>query len=98
MLDRLDDFRSAQESFEELRRAGDRSGLTTVYRTLQTLVDAGGSTSCGQAAARRCTGVVPPAATTITWCAATAGERWRLKDQPWRAGQNTSPKPTGSPN
>lgn len=34
-------FRSAQELHEWLRAGGDRVGLTTVYRTLQTLADAG---------------------------------------------------------
>jgi Fur family ferric uptake transcriptional regulator len=58
MLDRLDDFRSAQEIHEELRRSGDGTGLTTVYRTLQNLVDAGEvdvvRTSSGEAVYRRC--------------------------------------------
>ena len=34
-------FRSAQELHERLRVGGDRVGLTTVYRTLQSLADAG---------------------------------------------------------
>ena len=58
MLDRLDDFRSAQEIHEELRRAGDGIGLTTVYRTLQVLADAGEvdvlRTGTGEAVYRRC--------------------------------------------
>ena len=41
LLDTTDDFRSAQEIHEELRRNGDGVGLTTVYRTLQILADAG---------------------------------------------------------
>ena len=41
MLDTLSDFRSAQEIHEALRRSGDPIGLTTVYRALQSLVDAG---------------------------------------------------------
>ena len=36
-LDRLDDFRSAQEIHEVLRNQGDKVGLATVYRTLQSL-------------------------------------------------------------
>lgn len=36
-LEAHDDFRSAQELHEELRRQGDTVGLTTVYRTLQSL-------------------------------------------------------------
>lgn len=58
MLDRLHDFRSAQEIHEELRRAGDDIGLTTVYRTLQRLVEAGEvdvlRTDSGETAYRRC--------------------------------------------
>lgn len=40
-LDALDDFRSAQEIHELLKRRGERVGLTTVYRALQGLADAG---------------------------------------------------------
>jgi len=58
LLDRLDDFRSAQEIHEELRRAGEGIGLTTVYRTLQTLADGGEvdvlRTASGEAVYRRC--------------------------------------------
>ena len=34
-------FTSAQELYAELRRRGERVGLTTVYRRLQSLADAG---------------------------------------------------------
>ena len=58
LLDRLDDFRSAQDIHEELRRVGDGIGLTTVYRTLQSLADAGEvdvlRTGSGEAVYRRC--------------------------------------------
>lgn len=58
LLDELDDFRSAQEIHEELRRRGDSIGLTTVYRTLQALADAGDvdvlRASNGEASYRRC--------------------------------------------
>ncbi len=61
LLDRLDDFRSAQEIHEELRRVGEGIGLTTVYRTLQTLADGGEvdvlRTGTGEAVYRRCTSV-----------------------------------------
>jgi Fur family transcriptional regulator, ferric uptake regulator len=40
-LESVDDFRSAQEIHDLLRRRGDNVGLTTVYRTLQALADAG---------------------------------------------------------
>ena len=37
----LDDFRSAQQLHAELVSRGDAVGLTTVYRTLQALLEAG---------------------------------------------------------
>jgi Fur family ferric uptake transcriptional regulator len=39
-LQQLDEFRSAQEIHELLRRNGENVGLSTVYRTLQALADA----------------------------------------------------------
>jgi Fur family ferric uptake transcriptional regulator len=53
-----DDFRSAQEIHDQLRRGGDRVGLSTVYRTLQAMADAGEvdvlRSEAGEAAYRRC--------------------------------------------
>ena len=40
-LGRFDDFRSAQEIHELLKGADENVGLSTVYRTLQALADAG---------------------------------------------------------
>jgi Fur family ferric uptake transcriptional regulator len=58
LLDQVDDFRSAQELHEELRKRGQGIGLTTVYRTLQSLADAGEvdvlRTNSGEAIYRRC--------------------------------------------
>ncbi|PRY36128.1 Fur family transcriptional regulator [Umezawaea tangerina] len=58
LLDQLDEFRSAQELHEELRKRGEGIGLTTVYRTLQSLADAGEvdvlRTDSGEAIYRRC--------------------------------------------
>lgn len=58
LLDSIDDFRSAQEIHEQLRRNGEGIGLTTVYRTLQVLADAGEidmlRTGTGEAMYRRC--------------------------------------------
>jgi Fur family ferric uptake transcriptional regulator len=58
LLDQLDDFRSAQELHEELRKRGEGIGLTTVYRTLQSLADASEvdvlRTDSGEAIYRRC--------------------------------------------
>lgn len=41
VLSRVDGFRSAQELHELLRREGTAVGLTTVYRHVQALADAG---------------------------------------------------------
>src|SRR4029079_10419482 len=41
LLENLDDFRSAQELHDELRKRGEGIGLTTVYRTLQSMATAG---------------------------------------------------------
>ncbi|MDT7725975.1 MAG: Fur family transcriptional regulator, ferric uptake regulator [Actinomycetota bacterium] len=58
LLNEIDDFRSAQELHDELRKRGDGIGLTTVYRTLQSLSDAGEidvlRTGSGEAIYRRC--------------------------------------------
>ena len=52
------EFRTAQEIHDELRHRGDRVGLTTVYRTLQTMTDTGEldaiRTADGETAYRRC--------------------------------------------
>ncbi|GAB4013815.1 Fur family transcriptional regulator [Nocardioides ultimimeridianus] len=40
-LERADDFHSAQDIHDLLRHAGDKVGLATVYRTLQSMADAG---------------------------------------------------------
>lgn len=54
------DFRSAQELHELLRNRGEAVGLTTVYRTLQALSDAGEvdvlRTDEGESIYRRCSG------------------------------------------
>ena len=58
LLDTLDDFRSAQEMHDELRRRGENIGLTTVYRTLQSMAAAGMvdmlRTDTGESVYRRC--------------------------------------------
>ena len=57
-LDTADGFLSAQELHALLRSDGDRVGLTTVYRTLQSLADAGDvdalRSSDGEVRYRRC--------------------------------------------
>ncbi|GAB2747904.1 Fur family transcriptional regulator [Nocardioides pakistanensis] len=57
-LQSCDDFRSAQEIHELLRRNGENVGLSTVYRTLQALADNGDldvlRTEDGEAVYRRC--------------------------------------------
>ncbi|MCW2779819.1 MAG: zinc uptake regulator, Fur family [Marmoricola sp.] len=57
-LESFDDFRSAQEIHEILRGGGDTVGLSTVYRSLQALADAGEidmlRSEAGEAVYRRC--------------------------------------------
>ncbi|HYO41133.1 MAG TPA: transcriptional repressor [Nocardioidaceae bacterium] len=54
----VDDFRSAQEIHELLRRSAEQVGLTTVYRALQVLADNGEvdvlRSEGGEAMYRRC--------------------------------------------
>ncbi|WP_319633114.1 Fur family transcriptional regulator [Georgenia satyanarayanai] len=61
LLERTDDFRSAQQLHESLRDAGDAVGLATVYRTLQTMAETGEvdvlRTDDGEALYRRCESV-----------------------------------------
>ena len=58
LLDDTEGFRSAQEIHEKLRGRGEGIGLTTVYRTLQSLAEAGEvdvlRTANGEAVYRRC--------------------------------------------
>ena len=58
MLSDRHDFRTAQQIHDDLRRYGERIGLTTVYRTLQLMTDVGDldaiRTSDGETAYRRC--------------------------------------------
>lgn len=53
------DFRTAQQIHEQLRMGGDRVGLATVYRTLQSMAEGGEvdtvRTADGESAYRRCT-------------------------------------------
>lgn len=58
LLENVDEFRSAQELHDELRRRGEGIGLTTVYRTLTSMASAGLldtlRTDTGEAVYRRC--------------------------------------------
>lgn len=58
LLGRTEDFRSAQQLHEMLRTSGSTVGLATVYRTLQSLAEAGQvdvlRTDDGEALYRRC--------------------------------------------
>lgn len=58
LLEGIGEFRSAQELHDELRRRGENIGLTTVYRTLQTLSSAKLvdtlRTDTGESVYRRC--------------------------------------------
>ena len=57
-LDEGDEVRSAPDLYEVLKHRGDSVGLTTVYRTLQSLADAGEvdvlRNTDGEAVYRRC--------------------------------------------
>ena len=59
-LAEVDEFRSAQDLHDILKHRGDSVGLTTVYRTLQSLADAGEidvlRTGDGESVYRRCSG------------------------------------------
>jgi Fur family ferric uptake transcriptional regulator len=58
LLEEIDEFRSAQELHVELQARGEDVGLTTVYRTLQSLADADEldvlRIDSGEAVYRRC--------------------------------------------
>ncbi|MGC7102725.1 Fur family transcriptional regulator [Amycolatopsis lurida] len=58
LLGEIDTFQSAQYLYEQLRLRGEDIGLSTVYRTLQALVDAGQADMLrrgnGEAVYRRC--------------------------------------------
>ena len=58
LLENVDEFRSAQELHDELRRGGENIGLTTVYRTLQSMAGSGLvdtlRTDTGESVYRRC--------------------------------------------
>ena len=58
LLERVDGFKSAQDLHDLLRAGGDSVGLTTVYRHLQALADAGQvdvlRTDEGEQVYRRC--------------------------------------------
>jgi Fur family ferric uptake transcriptional regulator len=57
-LNQVEEFRSAQDIHTMLRQGGDSIGLTTVYRALQAMADAGQvdvlRTDDGEAVYRRC--------------------------------------------
>ncbi|WP_035756853.1 Fur family transcriptional regulator [Granulicoccus phenolivorans] len=58
LMEDLADFRTAQQVHEALREAGDRVGLSTVYRTLQAMAESGEvdviRTADGESAYRSC--------------------------------------------
>ena len=58
LLDNTEEFRSAQDLHDELRKRGHGIGLTTVYRTLQSLAETGSvdvlRTDSGESLFRRC--------------------------------------------
>jgi Fur family ferric uptake transcriptional regulator len=58
VLEECSEFRTAQQVHEVLRAAGDNVGLSTVYRALQAMADAGEidvlRSDAGEAAYRKC--------------------------------------------
>jgi Fur family ferric uptake transcriptional regulator len=86
VLEDLDAFRSAQQIHAELVARGESVGLTTVYRTLQALAEAGEVDSLllddGEAVYRRCQGATHHHHLVCRSCGATvevdgpAVERW----------------------
>jgi Fur family transcriptional regulator, ferric uptake regulator len=86
VLEDLDAFRSAQQIHAELVARGESVGLTTVYRTLQALAEAGEVDSLllddGEAVYRRCEGATHHHHLVCRSCGATvevdgpAVERW----------------------
>lgn len=58
LLGEIEEFRSAQELHDELRKRGEGIGLTTVYRTLQAMAATGAvdtlRTDTGESVYRRC--------------------------------------------
>ncbi|OKL49313.1 Fur family transcriptional regulator [Boudabousia marimammalium] len=60
LLSELDEFRSAQQLHDDLRKSGNTIGLATVYRTLQQMAEAKEVDvvrgADGEALYRRCTG------------------------------------------
>lgn len=85
-LDEVDEFRSAQELHDVLKHRGDSVGLTTVYRTLQSLADAGEvdvlRTTEGEAVYRRCS----TGDHHHHLVCGSAARRWRSRDRPSSSG------------
>ena len=83
-------FSSAKDIHRVLVERGDQVGLTTVYRTLQSLSEVKAvdvlHTDAGEAL-YGCAGII----ITITWCAPIAVKPWRSAAAPWRNGRVTSP-------
>ena len=98
LLDRLADFRSAQEIHEELRRVGEGIGLTTVYRTLQALADAGEvdvlRTDSGEIRLPAVRHRRPPPPSGVP---AVRQAPWRSRGRRWRRGPSGSRTSTASP-
>lgn len=86
ILDDLDAFRSAQQIHSELAHRGENVGLTTVYRTLQALAEAGEVDTLlrddGETLYRRCRGATHHHHLVCRGCGATVEvdgptvERW----------------------
>ena len=92
----IEEFRSAQRLHAQLRDAGEKVGLATVYRTLQAMAADGRSTCCAPTRARRSTARAAPDTTTTSSAAGAAGRsRWRVPSS--SAGRTRSARSTASP-
>ena len=75
ILDARGDFRSAQAWQAALKEDGSPVGLATVYRTLQSLADAGRidvlRTAAGESLYRACSATI--------WCAGNVARPWKFR-------------------
>ncbi|ATV79552.1 Ferric uptake regulatory protein [Corynebacterium pseudotuberculosis] len=90
VLKDLDYFASAKAIHQELTKRDLKVGLTTVYRTLQSLTDIEAvdvlHMSNGETLYRHCLSMI----ITITWYAPTAAKQWKSTEAPWRNGPKKS--------
>ena len=93
-------FRSAQDVYAQLRSEGSKVGLSTVYRHLQTLSDAGAVdvilTADGETNYRLCSDSVDGSHHHHLVCR-SCGHTVEVEGKPSSGGRRTPPAKTGSP-